>query len=81
VKHDSALLDAVTCVLILLDSTIRSNISLAAPIDFLLDKRDSFNADCQQRIIDNTPYYISVRQGWMDGLRSVFRALPSPDWN
>jgi putative proteasome-type protease len=81
VKHDSALLDAVKCVLISFDSTIRSNVSVAAPIDFLLYKSDSFNADCQQRITENDPYYISVRQGWSDGLRAVFSKLPSPDWN
>lgn len=80
VKSDSEMMDAVKCVLISFDSTIRSNVSVAAPIDLLLYRTDSFHADCHQRIVENDPYYLSVRKGWSDGLRAVFSALPSPDW-
>lgn len=80
VKHNSEMMDAVKCVLISFDSTIRSNVSVAAPIDLLIYRSDSFHADCQQRIAETDPYYAKVRQGWAEGLRSVFSALPSPDW-
>ena len=80
VKSNSEMMDAVKCVLISFDSTIRSNVSVAAPIDLLLYRTDSFHADCHQRIVENDPYYLSVRKGWSDGLRAVFSALPSPDW-
>lgn len=80
VKHDGDMMDVVKCVLISFDSTIRSNVSVAAPIDLLLYRTDSFHADCHQRITEQDPYYAQVRQGWSDGLKSVFSALPSPDW-
>lgn len=80
VKHNSEMMDAVKCVLISFDSTIRSNVSVAAPIDLLLYRTDSFHADCHQRIAENDPYYAKVRQGWSDGLRAVFSGLPNPDW-
>lgn len=80
VKHNSEMMDAVKCILISFDSTIRSNASVAAPIDLLLYRVDSFHADCQQRITENDPYFAKVRQGWGEGLKAVFSALPSPDW-
>ncbi len=80
VKYNSDIMDAVKCVLISFDSTIRSNISVALPIDVLLYRTDSLHADCHQRITDHDPYYDSVRKGWSEGLKQVFSELPSPEW-
>ena len=80
VKHDSEMMDVVKCVLISFDSTIRSNISVAAPIDLMLYRTDSFHADCKQRICESDEYYAMVRQGWSEGLKQVFHELPNPDW-
>jgi putative proteasome-type protease len=80
VEQNSEIMDTVKCVLISFDSTIRSNVSVAAPIDLLIYRVDSLHADCHQRITETDPYYLQIRQGWSDGLRSVFSALPSPDW-
>lgn len=80
IKHDTDMMDAVKCVLISFDSTIRSNISVAPPIDLLLYRKDSFHGDCHQRIAENDAYYSLIRKGWSEGLRSVFQQLPNPDW-
>lgn len=80
VKHHTEMMDAVKCLLISFDSTIRSNVSVAAPIDILLYRTDSLHADCKERISENDPYFAQIRQGWGDGLKKVFSALPSPDW-
>lgn len=80
VKHNSDMMDAVKCVLISFDSTIRSNISVAAPIDVMIYRTDSLHASCQKRLTEQDPYYASVRKGWGEGLKEVFSALPSPDW-
>ncbi len=80
VKHNTDIMDAVKCLLISFDSTIRSNVSVSAPIDLLIYRTDSLHADCKQRITENDPYYSAVRQGWGTGLKQVFSALPSPDW-
>jgi putative proteasome-type protease len=80
VKHDTDMMDAVKCLLISFDSTIRSNVSVAAPIDMLLYRTDSFHVDCRQRITEHDPYYAQVRKGWADGLKAVFSELPKPDW-
>ena len=80
IKHDTEMMDAVKCVLISFDSTIRSNISVAAPIDLLLYQTDSFHADNQQRIVESDPYYALLRKGWSEGLKKVFHDIPNPDW-
>ena len=80
VKHDTDMMEAVKCVLISFDSTIRSNISVALPIDLMIYRTDSFNADCRQRLTEHDPYYASIRKGWGEGLKSVFSSLPNPDW-
>ena len=64
IKHNTEIMDAVKCLLISFDSTIT----------------DTFHDDCHQRITENDPYYVKVRQGWGQGLKEVFSALPSPDW-
>jgi len=80
VKHDSEIMDVVKCVLISFDSTIRSNISVAPPIDLLIYRTDSLHADCKKRLTESDPYYMTIRKGWGEGLKEVFSALPSPDW-
>lgn len=80
IKHDTGMMDAVKCVLISFDSTIRSNISVAPPIDLMLYRKDSFHGDCHQRITENDAYYSLIRKGWSEGLKNVFKQLPNPDW-
>lgn len=80
VKYETDMMDAVKCLLISFDSTIRSNVSVAAPIDLLRYKIDTLHADSYQRITENDAYYLQIRQGWADGLKSVFSSLPIPDW-
>jgi putative proteasome-type protease len=80
IKHDTEMMDAVKCLLISFDSTIRSNISVAAPIDLMLYRKDTFHGDCSQRITENDPYYAVVRKAWSEGLKSVFHQIQNPDW-
>jgi len=80
VKYNSEMMDVVKCVLISFDSTIRSNISVAAPIDLMLYRIDSFHGDCKERIAESDSYYATVRQGWSEGLKKVFSEIPNPDW-
>lgn len=80
VNHQTEMMDAVKCVLISFDSTIRSNISVALPVDLMIYQTDAFNANCKQRLTEQDPYYTSVRKGWAEGLKVVFSSLPNPEW-
>jgi putative proteasome-type protease len=72
--------DAIKCVLVSFDSTIRSNISVGLPIDVLWYPRDSLRVGTQKRIQEGDPYFNMLRQAWGGGLRRVFGELANPDW-
>lgn len=80
VKHHTDMMDAVKCVLISFDSTIRSNISVSMPIDLMIYRTDTLSAQCKQRLTEQDPYYATVRKGWGEGLKAVFSSLPNPEW-
>lgn len=79
-SYQSSLEDALKCVLISFDSTIRSNISVSLPVDVLLYKSGQLKVDCRHRIADDDAYFLSVREHWGEGLRKVFSGIPNPDW-
>ena len=79
-NYSSSLEDALKCVLISFDSTIRSNVSVDLPVDVLVYRKDKFTMDCRHRIVKDDPYFLSVRQHWGEGLRKVFTEIPNPDW-
>jgi putative proteasome-type protease len=81
ISHDTDIIEAAKCVLISFDSTIRSNVSVAAPIDLLMYESNQFKLKLNQRISEDNAYYASIRKGWSEGLKSVFSQLPNPDWN
>jgi putative proteasome-type protease len=72
--------DAAKCVLVSLDSTIKSNISVGLPIDLLWYPRDGLKVGMQQRIREGDPYFNLVRERWGAGLKRVFGELPEPSW-
>ncbi len=80
ITHQSQLEDALKCVLISFDSTIRSNVSVDMPIDVMVYRKDTQVIDCRHRVVKNDPYFNSVRQHWGEGLRKVFSEIPKPDW-
>jgi putative proteasome-type protease len=80
INYRSSLEDALKCVLISFDSTIRSNVSVDLPIDVLVYRNDQFSIDCNHRVAKDDPYFLSVRQHWGEGLRKVFAEIPNPDW-
>ncbi len=80
IRRESTLVEAVKCTLVSFDSTIRSNISVGAPIDLLIYDADSLRVGTKRRLEENDPYLETIRKGWEDGLRAAFDNLPVSDW-
>jgi putative proteasome-type protease len=80
INYSSSLEDALKCVLISFDSTIRSNVAVALPVDVSVYRNDSLTSDCRHRVVKDDPYFLAVRQHWGEGLRKVFSEIPNPDW-
>jgi putative proteasome-type protease len=81
IKCNTSIADAIKCVLVSFDSTMRSNISVGLPIDLLVYHRNSLKLGMQRRIEEGDPYFTMVHQQWGAGLRRVFSELPNPDWD
>jgi len=80
IRPETPLMDAIKCVLVSFDSTMRSNISVGLPIDLACYTRDSFCLDRQHHITQNDAYFSQISQRWGEGLRGVFASLPNPNW-
>ncbi len=80
VKFDTPLVTAAKCGLVSMDSTVKSNLTVAPPIDLLLYERDRLKVKVHTVMQDDDPYWNSVRQAWADGLRDRFQKLPDPHW-
>jgi putative proteasome-type protease len=80
VRPDTPLSEAVKCALVSFDSTMRSNLSVGLPLDVALVRREQLSVSFRYRIDHQDLYFGSLREGWSQGLRGVFNALPAPDW-
>jgi putative proteasome-type protease len=80
VNRATSLTDAIKCVLVSFDSTMRSNISVGLPIDLLVYESDSLKVKQKRRIEESDPYFQLLHTQWGEGLKRVFTQLPDPDW-
>ena len=80
IEHGSSLDEGVKCALISFDATIRSNLSVGAPIDMLVYRAGSLRVERRKRLLEDDPYMNRVHVEWDEGLHRLFDALPGPDW-
>ena len=80
VMHDTSMVDGVKLVLISMDSTLRSNLTVGMPVDLLVDREGTQRVTLKKRITEEEAYFRQVREGWSASLRDAYRALPVPDW-
>ena len=68
--------EAAKLALISFDATIRSNLSVASPVDMLIYRANALAADTRHKFNDGDPYWSALRRGYSDGLMQVVRDLP-----
>jgi putative proteasome-type protease len=79
IKRETSLNEAMKCVLLSFDSTMRSNLSVGMPIDLASYELDSFALKKRQRFEQDDPYFSTLSKDWSEGVRAVFAQLPDPD--
>ena len=79
--HDSDIDDGIKLVLISMDSTLRSNLTVGMPLDLLVYRRDSQRIALKRRISEDDPYFQAIRQRWSAALREAYQSIPRPDWD
>ncbi|MBX9698058.1 MAG: peptidase [Acetobacteraceae bacterium] len=77
---DTALADGVKLVLVSMDSTLRSNLTVGMPIDLALIGTDALRVTLRRRITEEDDYFRFVRERWSAALREAYQQLPPPDW-
>lgn len=79
ITRSSSLAEAAKCALISMDSTIRSNLSVGAPLDLLCLRRDALRVHLHRNVTNDDEYFGMIRSRWGESLRHAFHALPNPE--
>jgi putative proteasome-type protease len=77
ISPTTSLSDAMKCVLVSFDSTMRSNLSVGMPIDLACYERDRLKLTARYRFAPGDPYFSELSKQWSEGVRAVFKQLPS----
>ena len=77
-NNNSTLDEAAKLSLLSFDATMRSNLSVDAPIDLLRYATDSFSARNFATLEKDDPYWMGLRTMYADGLSSLVAKIPAP---
>lgn len=80
ISADTCMDDAIKCVLVSFDSTMRSNLSVGMPIDLAYYQRNSLLPCRTYRFIEQDNYMMNLRKSWGEGVRKAFAQLPNFEW-
>jgi putative proteasome-type protease len=80
VVPSTPLAEATKCVLVSIDSTLKSNLSVGLPIDLVVYPAGALTSETMVCIEEGNPYFTMVRDSWGQGLRNAFDGIANPDW-
>jgi putative proteasome-type protease len=80
VRRSTSIGEAVKCLLVSMDSTMRSNLSVGPPLDLIIVRRDELRVARHASIESENAYFRSITSGWSEALRHAFVQLPDHDW-
>ena len=80
ITRSTSVCDAVKCVLVSFDSTMRNNLSVGMPIDLVCYERDSLRVSLRRRFDEDDHYFVSLNRGWSESTRRIFATLPDLAW-
>ena len=81
VNYDTNLELATKCVLISMDSTLKSNISVGLPLDLMVYEKDALRTNLALSIDENNPYFSMLRNLWGQKLTEIIMSVEDPEWN
>ena len=71
---------AAQCLLISMDSTMKSNRGVGPPIELLLYPKDSLAMDNHHRFVPESDFLRDLRLSWDKALKHAFRQMPPLSW-
>jgi putative proteasome-type protease len=75
VKPTTSLSDATKAVLLSMDSTLRSNLSVGMPLDLAVIERDACKVTLRRRIENGDPQFRAMSEAWSTALREGFAKI------
>ena len=80
IQKETSLGDAARAALVSIDSTMRSDLTVGPPIDFVVYKNNNINLDLKDKLRLDTPYFMNLSDIWHEKIISSFKDLPSFHW-
>ena len=80
IKPDVSIGDASRCALISIDSTLKSDLTVGPPIDFVVYKKDGYKILSRKCLNIADDEYSKVCNQWSDGIFKIFNSFPRFDW-
>jgi putative proteasome-type protease len=80
ITYEASLAQATKCALLSFDASMRSNLSVAPPIDLLCYREGSLWAEPRSTIADDDAYFGELRAEYSQGILDLLERLPDPDW-
>ena len=72
--------DASRCALISMDSTLKSDLTVGPPIDFVVYKKNELKIASQKCLNLNDEEFSKVSKEWSEGIFKIFDSFPRFDW-
>ena len=79
-KPEISLGDAARCALISMDSTIKSDLRVGPPIDFVVYKKGLIEPIYINKFEINDPEYSSITSSWSQSIIRAFETFPRFNW-
>jgi putative proteasome-type protease len=79
-RHDTPLAEAVKIACLSFDSTMKSNLGVAMPIDMLVLPAAADHAVLSRRIEHGDRYFVDLADRWAELLYDAATGLPNPPW-
>ena len=80
ITRDTTLEDATKAVLVSMDSTLRSNLSVGMPVDMALLRSGDLKISQKMRLEADTPLYAEIHDTWSRKLEAAVHSLPRFPW-
>jgi putative proteasome-type protease len=81
IRPSTPLDEAAKCVLVSMDSTLKSNLSVGLPLDLAIYEGDRLESSQIVCIDEKNPYFQMIRSSWGEKLRQAFEAIDDPQWD
>ena len=75
IRSETSLVDAEKAVLLSMDSTLRSNLSVGMPLDLAVIEKDALCISRERRIEADDADFAALSRAWSDALRDSFQTI------